>query len=779
MQSSVRSETPRAADLRSLSSTSVHVNREVTIVSSPSPTPVIKRARYSHMPSVPNGHGRPQTSPVPATGPTVDTPVLHRWNSTRTSNTNRSSVRLSRASLPAPQDENTLDSNRQSMKALSEFLLTREPPPTNWVSNLSDDERSISSLKSSAFNLFKKSKSKKQKAPRFLQLPDSAVAAKTLGGARHIAISIPIEHDHIEPTKKPDPIIQEQPQRDHSRTRPERSAVTILKPVAELRESGSSYLSSIAKSRKSEGELGQVPLQSRVNPPTIDPLRVHTPNTTKDYYTGLDIPSELPAEEPLSTKLDSARIPKSYTAVSPVSRQDSQSDPRHSGGTAYSTVSLGTWGHSRGPSSISTAPSATLISSLKLDLPPRRSSMSRVPQSIEAELVQNTKLINEAHQDGGPLQTIQSRASEATSQTMSTPSPPTVFSTAKAEIVRRYSASEKGGPQLVRSITPKGLTPAPPKRVSDQPLPQDIWRPSTAPPLQTRTEATTQTNGSKARHVNDGMDESFRVTRQSRQDRVKARKQRDIENLRGTRAPLSETVSQNTQAITSPKLIAPPKNPKRSIVQSQDLARKRAQNAITPIMLVANLAPYTGVVLSSDLAAPTPGKNSGSSTIRSTEHTPPHSLNSSASDTDLTPVRSPRRRIASRRGAGDEGRMLSPTGSMLESRRRERRAKRNLREREKELDIRLSRIERDNEVLMSVLSGIASGFSQLSRRVDDGALAGRTSVLRKVVSRRELGLASVEQSMRELQELAPSVSRESVKHVGDEFDEDDGGSILL
>lgn len=116
---------------------------------------------------------------------------------------------------------------------------------------------------------------------------------------------------------------------------------------------------------------------------------------------------------------------------------------------------------------------------------------------------------------------------------------------------------------------------------------------------------------------------------------------------------------------------------------------------------------------------------------------------------------------------------------MLESRRRERRAKRNLREREKELDIRLSRIERDNEVLMSVLSGIASGFSQLSRRVDDGALAGRTSVLRKVVSRRELGLASVEQSMRELQELAPSVSRESVKHIGDEFDEDDGGSILL
>jgi hypothetical protein len=37
----------------------------------------------------------------------------------------------------------------------------------------------------------------------------------------------------------------------------------------------------------------------------------------------------------------------------------------------------------------------------------------------------------------------------------------------------------------------------------------------------------------------------------------------------------------------------------------------------------------------------------------------------------------------------------------------------------------------------------------------------------------------VEPVMRELQVLAPSVSTESYKQVGDEFDEDDGGSILL
>ncbi|KAH8791856.1 hypothetical protein BGZ57DRAFT_554287 [Hyaloscypha finlandica] len=255
MQSSLKSETPRAADLRSLSSPSVHGNREVTIISSPSTTAAVKTARYSHMPSVPICHGRPQTSPAPASVAAAEAP-LNRWNSTKTSNTNRPSVRLSRGSMQqAPLDEATLDTNRQSMKALSDFLMTREPPTTNWVSRLSDDEKSSNSLKKSAFKLFKKNKFNKQKAPRFLHLPDSAVAAKTLSGARHIAISIPIEHDHIEPMKKPAPLVQELPQPNPSiNSRPDRPAVTILKPVAEVRESGSSYFSSVAKGRKSESE---------------------------------------------------------------------------------------------------------------------------------------------------------------------------------------------------------------------------------------------------------------------------------------------------------------------------------------------------------------------------------------------------------------------------------------------------------------------------------------------------------------------------------------------
>lgn len=102
--------------------------------------------------------------------------------------------------------------------------------------------------------------------------------------------------------------------------------------------------------------------------------------------------------------------------------------------------------------------------------------------------------------------------------------------------------------------------------------------------------------------------------------------------------------------------------------------------------------------------------------------------------------------------------------------------KRNTRERERELDLRVTRIERDNEVLMGVLGGMASGFSELSRRVgkngvDEGdGFEGIKS---------PTGLTSVERSMRLLQTLAPRVSRESIKDVRDEYEEDDGGSILL
>ena len=81
---------------------------------------------------------------------------------------------------------------------------------------------------------------------------------------------------------------------------------------------------------------------------------------------------------------------------------------------------------------------------------------------------------------------------------------------------------------------------------------------------------------------------------------------------------------------------------------------------------------------------------------------------------------------------------------------------------------------------MGVLGGMASGFSELSRRVGkNGSGLGETGENGDVGIKSLTGLTSVERSMRQLQTLAPKVSRESIKMVGDEYEEDDGGSILL
>src|SRR6187402_3843662 len=190
MQTSVRSETPRLVDIRSLSNESVHVSREVSVVSSRAPTP-------SHVPSTLNEHAQAEvsksTTPVPA--PTIQ---LYRWNSRMSDVSWRQQTRSSHQAHHSAQDLSLLESNRESMKALSEFLRTKDPPPNNLMSIPSDDDKSLGSVKRSTFRLFGRQKKKKIKLQRFIQLPDSAVAARTRGGARHIAISIPIEHDHLE-----------------------------------------------------------------------------------------------------------------------------------------------------------------------------------------------------------------------------------------------------------------------------------------------------------------------------------------------------------------------------------------------------------------------------------------------------------------------------------------------------------------------------------------------------------------------------------------------------
>lgn len=134
------------------------------------------------------------------------------------------------------------------LRQLVDFLRLT-PPPSNYMSipdHLSSSDEEV--RRRSKLRLFlKRGKSKKRPRPKSITLPDSAVSAKTIGGYRHIAISIPLEYSHFGPDDDPSsqyPVIEpSEPGEIETNLGPmrprsgERGVVTVLKPVAEDRES--------------------------------------------------------------------------------------------------------------------------------------------------------------------------------------------------------------------------------------------------------------------------------------------------------------------------------------------------------------------------------------------------------------------------------------------------------------------------------------------------------------------------------------------------------------
>ncbi|KAH9224801.1 hypothetical protein DL95DRAFT_517006 [Leptodontidium sp. 2 PMI_412] len=760
MQTSVRSEAPRPADIKYFSDESVRVSREVSVVSTRAPTP-------SNIPLIINENVPSEFAPG-ITSVTAPGTHLNRWNSKVSDMSWRHSRRTSSQAPRASQDAALLNSNRESMKALSDFLMTREPPPNNFMSIPSDDEKSLTTLKRTTFSLFGKQKKTATKSPKLLRLPDSAVSAQTRSGARHIAISIPMEHDHpwgpafLQP---PNPL------RSHPLTKIDRGAVTVLKSVAEgtpEKQSGDGT-QSIGTGRQSPG------LRSQGETRSLDATMIMSA-----YHPDSDVTPRQSRFEQRPIKYEPQRSQRSYVAVSPMemNHPDSQAlDLRHSGGTICSQMSFPSTGmeHSRNISSVSTAPSATLITSWKLDLPPRTSSISKVPKAIQNELAIASKLANEKSIEEPQLFPTKDAESVGTS-----PSPPAVYGIA----VRGYNVSPVGRPQVVKNTTPRSHTP---QASSDLPG-QDgsILRPSTAPPARTRhlTVPISKDSVRRTASSRDRTTESILVTRQSRQERVKARKLRDIESVRSQsnpRRPLSESKATNISQNPS-HIVAPPRNPKRG-----EPRRRAIINTISPIMLVANLPPYTGYVTKTDLPLQRPSRstrsvapNSPESTVRST-HTPPRSIITSFdSDTDVA--------LPTSSGSKRRSPTQSLRSSVLETHREGRRAKRNMSLREREMDARMSKIESDNIMLLQTLGGIARSFGEISRIGKERRKDRRTARLldeewkpNSEEKRRRGELEKMEPVMREMQGLAPSVSSEIHKGKrgdGDDDDSDDAMSIL-
>ena len=247
-----------------------------------------------------------------------------------------------------------LEKDRESVQGLADYLKNNDPPPSSFMS-IPESFEFISPSRKSPFKIFTRRTSRKDYSDvRQMRLPDSAVAQKTTSGKWHIAISIPIEHDHM-----PEPPAQ-RPELQASFT--SRSGpITVLKPVMETHELPKPVeITSLAAPRESS-----ITPQRQTAEKFSSPIDAEDTRIFQNYYRQQTIHDLASKFETPETKLShSPRFRKDFVGTTPEqSRPQSQiTDYRHSGGTVYSDASmLNDMGHSRGASSASSAPSATAL----------------------------------------------------------------------------------------------------------------------------------------------------------------------------------------------------------------------------------------------------------------------------------------------------------------------------------------------------------------------------------------------------------------------------------
>ncbi|KAI2637630.1 hypothetical protein GGS26DRAFT_588002 [Hypomontagnella submonticulosa] len=164
------------------------------------------------------------------------------------------------------------DVNDETPGDLAEFF-RRPPPPSNFMS-IPDDMSIYSAYnKWDVFKVFRKRRKRRKRQPPLIKLPDSAVSARTLSGHRYIAISIPSEY----PEQLASQSTEAGPNRAVGSTRSTTSnrGKETLKPVSEDHESLSSASLAPRSATHPEGvtllappprKLSTVPSQEETGP---------------------------------------------------------------------------------------------------------------------------------------------------------------------------------------------------------------------------------------------------------------------------------------------------------------------------------------------------------------------------------------------------------------------------------------------------------------------------------------------------------------------------------
>ncbi|EQB44305.1 hypothetical protein CGLO_16975 [Colletotrichum gloeosporioides Cg-14] len=420
------------------------------------------------------------------------------------------------------------NNDRQGLGDLIEFFRTNSPPPqrSEQRSVFEHDEPQDDEEEPERWRLFKKLRRPRTRArsesparrPRTAGLPNSAVASKTASGNSHIAISIPLEYCHVGPDSdwalaifNATPPLPPTPARGSEDTlngqvRPYASerTVTVLKTVSE--KGSLSTLNTMntmsTKSQRCKGVKGNVSIWPKVNPNPLSPPRTPystppgslrgKPSVSKPKRERLPLPppqyAELPASPVVMPQTPSENIDRECWISESLSQSASPHHPK--------------------PKSKSPRRPQNIV------LPPRRSSIkivrpktdtARDKPSIDGLIGGGTKRQSVAF-DGPQLSPGYSEVPSLSPSIATTELSEPVIS--RARPARAYSTASVVL-QDSESMTPR--------------------QSFTTRPGSSDTNQTTLVNGSIA-----SRNPSTRTaaSRQSRRDRVKSLKHRDMEALR-------------------------------------------------------------------------------------------------------------------------------------------------------------------------------------------------------------------------------------------------------
>ena len=516
-----------------------------------------------------------------------------------------------------------LERDRKDWRELAAFLRTNDPPKSNFMSNIDEENGGKGRRHAAPLQMFRRSAAKKSssKSTKPLQLPDSAVAARTSKGHWHIAISIPLSAistfaDDIQQVTSPQSRVVEEEERPLSSQPPSyrpSSAQAVRSGSISSRVSQNSIHPALRKEQST-------PVLSN-NRNSNELLNGDAGNTMESYYRQERLENEDNAlrsgHQSLDQILSSSKRSSQTSVTSPngtsplikrgtfgavyindIERNNNQLT-RHSGGTVYGENNLETASHNRMNSGGST--NGQMPTNIEL---PRRSSSRPKDGTAEATSPITPSKSDRRRQEGH----------------MNTGSGDSASSAAMIE------ATEGLQHQLASSMRNAPRTPAPTRALPDLPEVSD--------------DGCACPNHHHSRSISEGGKQcqspasrpSPKKLFQERQEKVKALRRRDIEAMKAKETSRRRSTH---PPVTHVKMIcalgcqhaksqseSPPSLPMKSSNRSaRHVARPAAFNTnvdatddgigLSPIRTIASTSP-TGVQLSGIYSCATPTSTSQS-----------------------------------------------------------------------------------------------------------------------------------------------------------------------